>query len=394
MWVKKIGSKKKKSKGKIPFFLLIFSYLLRPLSKRKGVFCFVAPHKKPWGCNLEAYFLSLQERQVSRSIYILNFGTTPNKAIINETSQLDTDVTVIDRTDTWQLFKCVCLSEIFFLGDYSSNWLPGKKINLWHGIPLKKIGVLERPKYKKLAKRFKNVISAASKMDQSNMSQAFNMSLERVLPCGLPRHDWIAGDLKLPIRFNQQLDDLDNALVGRKLILYAPTFRDKNRNGLALSNSQLKKWSNYLQQEGYVLGMRLHTRSGAQLNFNELGVLDLSSEKFNHIEAIYRKTEILVTDYSSVSIDFMLTNKEIIGLDPSGDIYDRGFIGDFNLLFPGCFFNEFDLFLDYLKKIVQRPQSTETSFDYSFQRRLFLGDYDNDACKKLTYTLFSSRSKR
>ena len=53
-----------------------------------------------------------------------------------------------------------------------------------------------------------DVISAASKMDQSNMAQAFNMGLERVLPCGLPRHDWIAGNLKLPIRFNQQLECL------------------------------------------------------------------------------------------------------------------------------------------------------------------------------------------
>ena len=95
-----------------------------------------------------------------------------------------------------------------------------------------------------------------------------------------------------------------------------------------------------------------------------------------------------MTDYSSVSIDFMLTNKAIVGLDPSGDLYDRGFIGDFNLLFPGHFFNEFDVFLDYLKKIIQNPKGTEVQFDYSFHRRLFLGNYDNSACEKLTKSLF------
>ncbi|MDA9013991.1 CDP-glycerol glycerophosphotransferase family protein [Porticoccaceae bacterium] len=388
MRIDKKGLKSKKSKGKIPLLMLVLSYLLRPLMKKKSVFCFVATHKKPWGCNLEAYFLSLQASQIASCIYILNFGTTSNEVIINETSQLDANVAVIDRTDTWQLFKCVCLSELFFMGDYSSNWLPGKKINLWHGIPLKKIGVLQTPKYKKLAKRFNNVISAASKLDQNNMAQAFNMGHERILPFGLPRHDWIAGDLTLPVRFNKQLEDLDTILAGRKLILYAPTFRDKNRNGLALTDNQLKIWADCLKQQGCVLGMRLHTRSGAQLNFDELGVLDLSSEKFNHIEAIYRKTEILVTDYSSVSIDFMLTNKVIIGLDPSGDRYERGFIGDFNLLFPGHFFNEFDVFLDYLKKIIHKPQSSEVQFDYSFQRRLFLGSYDNNACRNLTNSLF------
>lgn len=385
---KKSASKRNKGKSKISIIMLILSYFLRPMMKKKGFFCFVATHKKPWGCNLEAYFLYLYNSPYVDTIYILNFGTTPNEVIIKETSKLNANVIVIDRSDTFRLFKCVCNTEIFFMGDYSDNWLPGKKINLWHGIPLKKIGTLQAPKYKKLSRRFKHVISAASKMDQNNMSQAFNMDVGNVIPCGLPRHDWIKGELKLPDRFNQQMKYLTDILEGRKLVFYAPTFRDKDRNRLPLTSEQLKKWSAFLQRQGYVLGMRMHTRSSAQLNFDELGIIDLSGEKFNHIEAIYKIAEILVTDYSSVSIDFMLTNKIIIGLDPSGDQYDRGFIGDFKLLFPGHFFYEFDLFLDHLQNIMKDPEGLDARFDYSFQKRLFLGNYENNACTKLTHALF------
>lgn len=380
--------KTNKSKYKISLLMLFFSYLLRPFTKRKGVFCFVAQHSKPWGCNLEAYALYLQANPCTRTLYILNMGETPQEDIANEFSQFNSNVQVIDIKEKFLVFKCVCQAETFFFGDYVGHGIPGEKINLWHGIPLKKIGVLQADKYKKLGRRYKNVISAASKMDQMNMSKAFHMGFERVIPCGLPRHDWILGDLHLPLRFQSQLEKLSNILADRKLVLYAPTFRDKDHQVFPLSKIQLKKWAELLSRKGYVLGVRLHLISRSQLDLDELGIIDLSGDNFNHIEAIYRSTEILVTDYSSVSIDFMLTNKLIVGLDPSEEKYDRGFIGDFDVLFPGHFFNKFDLFLDYLQQIIDNPERSEERFDYSFQKRLFFGNYENDACKKLTETLF------
>ena len=377
--IQKLGKK-----NKFPIYVQIICFLLRPFLKNVGIFCFVATPDRPWGCNLEAYFMHLRELPNIRKIYILNLSTTASEEIISEASKVSTAVEVVNRNEMIKLFKCITQSEIFFLGDYADYRIPGKKINLWHGIPLKKIGVLQNKKWKKLGRRFSNVISAASELDQKNMSHAFNMEYKRVIPSGLPRHDWIRGSLKTPVRFNRQLKTLSQLLGDHKLVLYAPTFRDGSLDALPLSKNQLKRWASTLKEHGYILGIRAHLISKVEIDFEELGLIDLSGEKFNHIEAIYRFTDILVTDYSSVCIDFMLTDKLIIGLDISKESYDRGFINDFNTSFPGNFYYDFDLFLDDLGKVISNPNDEQYRFDYSYQKTLFLGSYNYNACSRLT----------
>jgi len=382
LFAKALGTRKKKNK--LPFHLQVICFLLRPLCQRRGAFCFVATPDRPWGCNLEAYFMHLHAMPNIRLIYILNLSTTPSAEIVDETLELPIPVNVVSRNERLRLLQCIIRSEIFFLGDYPDYRIPGKKINLWHGIPLKKIGVLQNKKWKKLGRRFSNVISAASKLDQNNMSLAFNMENERVIPSGLPRHDWIMGKLKTPRRFDRQLKELAELLDNRKLVLYAPTFRDESRDALPLSIDKIEKWADFLKNNGYILGIRSHVTSKFIINSKELGILDLSGDKYHHIEAVYQLTEILVTDYSSVCLDFMLTNKTIIGLDLSKIPYDRGFINDLSLSFPGHFFRDFDLFLNYLSKLISKPEDDHLKFDYSFQKNLFLGEYEGNACPKLT----------
>jgi CDP-glycerol glycerophosphotransferase (TagB/SpsB family) len=378
--IQKLGKKN----NRLPVYLHVICFLLRPFLKTKGIFCFVATPDRPWGCNLEAYFMHLRELPNIRQVYILNLSTTASEEIAKECSFLSTAVEVVNRNEKTKLFNCITRSEMFFLGDYADFRIPGKKINLWHGIPLKKIGVLQNKKWKKLSRRFSNVISAASELDQNNMSLAFNMDRKRVIPSGLPRHDWIRGSLKTPERFNTQLKALSQLLGGHKLVLYAPTFRDGNRDALPLDRDQLQRWASILKEHGYRLGIRAHLISKVEIDFEELGLIDLSGEKFNHIEAIYRYTDILVTDYSSVCIDFMLTDRLIIGLDISNERYDRGFINDFDLSFPGNFYYDFDLFINNLSKIISNPDDQQERFDYSAQKTLFLGDYNDNACSTLT----------
>lgn len=366
----------------------IICLLLRPFLKDKSTICFVAMPDRPWGCNLEAYFMHAQTLPNIRRIYILNLSITASEEVAEETSEFSVPVEVITFREKMKLLQCVIRSELFFFGNYANHGIPGKKINLWHGIPLKKIGVMENKKWKKLKRRFSNVISAASRLDQNNMSLTFNMESRRVIPSGLPRHDWINGRLKTPKRFDQQLKELSDLLGDSKLLLYAPTFRDSNRHALPISDDRLEKMALFLKQYGYTLGLRAHVISNFKTNFKELGILDLSGDKFSHIEAIYRFTDILVTDYSSVCMDFMLTNKLIIGLDISNEPYERGFINDFGLSFPGHFYYDFDLFLNDLTKIFTLPDNEHFKFDYSFQKRLFLGNYESNACSTLTEHIF------
>ena len=183
--IQKLGKK-----NKFPIYVQIICFLLRPFLKNVGIFCFVATPDRPWGCNLEAYFMHLRELPNIRKIYILNLSTTASEEIISEASKVSTAVEVVNRNEMIKLFKCITQSEIF-LGDYADYRITGKKINLWHGIPLK-IGVY-KIKVEKLVE-VSNVISAASELDQ--ICTRLQHGYKRVIPSGLPRHDWIRGSLK------------------------------------------------------------------------------------------------------------------------------------------------------------------------------------------------------
>ena len=371
-------------KKKISFLLWFLSTLLRFFFVKKGVFCFVATNNKPWGCNMEAFCHYTASLSTTNRIYILNFSDTLNSEIMADFFGCPVPVTILSETKGLQALFCLVHPELFFLNDYSTFRVPGRKINLWHGVPLKKIGVLQNKKHKALRRKFSNVVSAKSEFDRKNMAQAFNMPLVRVIASGLPRHDWVSGSMPMPPSSLAQLETLKKKLNGKKLVLYAPTFRDGDVDALPICEDKLKAWAQLLHEYNYVLGVRCHLITRTSYNFESLDVLDLSSGEFKNIEVIYSLADVLVTDYSGVSIDFMLTCKPILGLDLSKNSYKRGFMVDFDSLFPGLFHKDW---MSFTKNMTDLISGADRYFDYSSQRIQMLGNYSGEACKELAEEL-------
>jgi len=371
-------------KKKISIPLWFLSSLLRFFFVKKGVYCFVATHNKPWGCNMEAFCHYIAGLSTTNRIYILNFSTSSNSEIMADFFDYSVPVTIFTETKSLSTLWGLVHPELFFLNDYSTFRVPGRKINLWHGIPLKKIGVFQNKKHKALNRKFSKVVSAKSKFDHYNMAKAFNMPLEKVIASGLPRHDWVMGTLPLPPSSLAQVETLKKQLNGKKLVLYAPTFRDGDVEGLPICADKLKAWAELLSKYGYVLGVRCHLIRRTNHNLRNLGVIDLSSMEFKNIEVVYSLTDILVTDYSSVSVDFMLTNKPILGLDVSENSYNRGFMLDFDALFPGSFHKDWVIFIEHMVDIISGAGSR---FDYSNQKTQLLGNYSGYACRALAEQL-------
>ena len=92
-----------------------------------------------------------------------------------------------------------------------------------------------------------------------------------------------------------------------------------------------------------------------------------------------------MTDYSSLCLDFMITEKPILGLDLEKTGYSRGFLLDFDLLFPGDFHRSLDELFIALDAIF----SCETAdVPYQLHKKIFLGDYNGDACDNVFKSLF------
>ncbi len=271
-----------------------------------------------------------------------------------------------------------------------------KCINLWHGIPLKRIGYASRDLQgilDKLKIEHQKCISAiaSSSIDRMAMASTFYpLTYNDIWVTGLPRHDFIMRkEKKLPFDMLEEMNSLRTELKGRKLILFAPTFRNDSDDGYYdYSAKEKKQLYKLLKDNNAVLGIREHMADSTNSYSNELrskDIIDLSSAKFPNIEILYRLADILITDYSSCFIDFMLTGKPMLSFAYDLDNYseeERGFFYDIDMVFPGKICKDFDSLHKNLGKLLVDPVANRDTY-YDFKRRIFFDYVDDQNSKRL-----------
>lgn len=263
-------------------------------------------------------------------------------------------------------------------------------INLWHGVPLKRIGAASIDLQSNLDSIYAEhakcrAVIASSKIDRMAMASAFYpLTFNDVWTTGLPRNDFVVCDEKtLPDDMKEDMRRVQAMTGGKKLILYAPTFRNDKENGYySFSPEEKQKLHALLERNGYVLGIREHladkTRSYSS-ELAEIGILNLGDKWFSNIEILYRCADVLITDYSSCFIDFMLTGKPMLSFAYDFDRYisqERGLFYDMEMVFPGSLCKTFDSLRDELEKVLM-AQGGAISERYTFARSIFF-DYLDD----------------
>lgn len=203
-------------------------------------------------------------------------------------------------------------------------------IQLWHGIPLKRIGKLfpgEKIWDAETGKYAATVCSAPR--DQHFMGQAFApLTSDRVWQTGLPRNSTILKpEAMLPMDYQRDLEKLRSQLAGRRLILYAPTWRDRGVGIYEFTVDEDQALHAVLERHDAVLGVRAHAnrRSGAQ---DGSATRVLSMNEYPDVNVLVREAAVLLTDYSSIYIDFLLTGKPIVHFtyDLESYVTERGFL--------------------------------------------------------------------
>lgn len=212
---------------------------------------------------------------------------------------------------------------------------PSKKqtvVNLWHGMPIKKIGNMEHGNEKTDYNYFTYLL-CTSEFFREIMKESFNCSDEQIFICGQPRTD-IMYNIQ-PYEFeNNSFSDLMN-LNGRKLLLWLPTFRtDCAYETELMSDEILEKLDKLCAEYGWSIIVKLHPLStAADVRNNRhsfikiLGQETLDKNKIN-LYSVLKESECLITDYSSVYFDYLLLDKPI-GFtihDMNSYSHDRGFV--------------------------------------------------------------------
>ena len=230
--------------------------------------------------------------------------------------------------------------------NYNPLYISKKKIciNLWHGTPMKRIGLLDpslsKFQIKKLLKdiSFTNYFIASSSYDKNVFKESFGIDSKSILIYGTPRNDYLLN----------KTDDSNivdyNFLTKSKIILYAPTFRDGAKAELLpFNNINLDNLNNFLESHNAFLLVRKHHNEA--MRFTDLyksdyirsRIIFAGQNKYPDVQPLLKYTDILITDYSGIYFDFLLLNRPIgfAPYDYNDYVKERNFLFDYYENTPG-----------------------------------------------------------
>ena len=257
-------------------------------------------------------------------------------------------------------------------------WKSRKQISilLWHGFPTK-IENLDTMARKltihTLPSRINHLI-ATSSFGAVVFSSKFRLPLDKILLLGEPRCD---GLFKSRHEARRTLEEvLGERIASARIIFYLPTFRDYDTLGTHRVAADLlrqerfgqfiKKWDSLLILKPHIYDEGIFEDYGS--NYDSMRGrfrIITSRELHRHDVTLYdfmAAADILVTDYSSVSRDYLLVDRPIVFYVPDLEEYrkKRNFILEpFELWSPGDKAKNSDELINALEDGFKNPKKWE-----------------------------------
>ncbi|MEX5937121.1 bifunctional glycosyltransferase/CDP-glycerol:glycerophosphate glycerophosphotransferase [Mammaliicoccus sciuri] len=280
-------------------------------------------------------------------------------------------------------------------------------IQTWHGTPLKRLAndmkVVRMPgtttaNYKKNfyaeTSRWDYLVSPNS-YSTNIFKTAFWMDEERTWEIGYPRNDVLVNRSDDQEYINQIKKDL-NLPEGKKVIMYAPTWRDDEfvKKGQYLFDLKINLEN--LQKElgeNYVILLRMHYLIANALDLNGYEDFAIDVSNYSDISELYLISDALITDYSSVMFDFGILKRPQYFFAYDIEKYDkglRGFYMDYMNDLPGEIITDEFKLAEELKNIDEHKEKYKDKIEKFYDKfcslekgksSKFIGDYIHEKTK-------------
>lgn len=233
-----------------------------------------------------------------------------------------------------------------------------RKIQLWHGVFLKKIE-LDNSQiinsmnsrlmkiYYTLKGRFPHydmLLSPSPFFTRNVFAEAIPAG--RIYESNYPRTDCFTGeanDLYFIGTDSDAVERMDNFRKKKyKVVLYAPTFRDTGGDAISGEYLDIRRLSDFGRKNHIVFVLKFH-RWGA--SDNPLVSKNIASREniifYSHSKDVYPLLpgiDLLITDYSSIYLDYLLLARPVIFFPYDREKYvsrDREFYFDYESMTPG-----------------------------------------------------------
>jgi CDP-glycerol glycerophosphotransferase len=284
-------------------------------------------------------------------------------------------------------------------------WIPKPDhttyIQTWHGTPLKRLASdmaevhmpgTDTVKYKKNftreAKKWDYLISP-NKYSTDIFARAFDFN-NNMIESGYPRNDILHQPDRHEVANNVKLSL--NIPLDKKIILYAPTWRDdefytkgKYKFDIKLDLMKMKEQLG----EDFVILLRMHYLISENIDVLEYDGFVYDVSNHSDIRELYVISDMLITDYSSVFFDYGNLKRPIIFFVYDIDKYRdtlRGFYFDFEREAPGPLVKTSDEVIQQIKTIHDNGFTPSDEFNSFYHKFCYLED--GNASKRVVERVF------
>ncbi len=347
----------------------LFFNICRILPVRENRIAFVAPHH---GGDKDSLGILRSYCEAKGGFDIVTITTNDLKL---DTSGIKALVSSLFKAAGFFTLKAKVLAtaKYVFLND---NFMPMASLNfskkavitqLWHAEgAFKKFGLSApltddvREREKKCSEKLTYVICTSENLIPV-YAEAFAVDESKILPLGAPRIDTLLAKKDVEA-VRREFDKAHPDCAGKKLILYAPTFRDDSETDKSLVKRIDTQLFRELSDE-YALLVKLHP----QIHSAEPaeGTVDVTGGDINELTLI---SDLLITDYSSVCMDFALLGKPCIfyAFDLESYEKERSFYYDYESYVPGTVAKDFAAVVEAIKNPRNDGEKLRNFRDFNF----------------------------
>lgn len=260
-------------------------------------------------------------------------------------------------------------------------------VQLWHGVPFKKLH-LDSPEALRLPRvlawlpgarglvsrayawsgRGISLFAVSSVEAGARVRSAFGLRADQVVVTGDPRDDVLLQDHPDQVSrlARERLVALlgDQRLTERRILLYAPTWRDGAPDPGIPTRREWQRIAAYLEETQSLLLVRSHPLgAGSYASAGEVtdAVLLLGSQVQADITPVLPAVDVLISDFSSIVIDFALLGRPALYLAPDAEEYvaRRGAYEPYEQFSGGSAVGSWDALL----ALLERADADDVTFD-------------------------------
>ena len=182
-------------------------------------------------------------------------------------------------------------------------------LNTWHGTAFNTIGNMAKGR-KDYDFSSVDFFCYESEFQKDICMKSFNTREEAMIPTGYPRNDTLYYVTSEEVK---SLKERMGLPLDKKIILYAPTWRDSTDNGKTFAIKppiNVDYWKERLGKD-YIVLFRTHTYTNKLLGvvFNDV-IRDYTS--YPVVNDLFKVADILISDYSSCVTDYCILERPII----------------------------------------------------------------------------------